>query len=218
MPKLTVFNQITLDGYFTGENGDISWAHTRKTEDPEWHSFIQGNARGGAVLVFGRVTYDMMASYWPTAEARKKDPVVAKQMNELPKIVFSKSLQKAEWNNTRVVKGDPATEMRKLKQGSGEDMVIFGSGSIVSQLAQAGLIDEYQLIVVPVALGKGRSMFEGIEQQITLKPTTSRSFRNGNVLLCYEPSPEGEVAEPVQRKEKAKAQPARRRASTPARR
>jgi len=216
MPKLTVFNQITLDGYFTGENGDLRWAHTRRTEDPEWHSFIEGNARSGAVLVFGRVTYDMMASYWPTPEARKKDPVVAKQMNELPKIVFSKSLQKVEWNNTRVVKGDPATEMRKLKQGAGEDMVIFGSGSIVSQLAQAGLIDEYQLIVVPVVLGKGRSMFEGIEQQITMKPTKSRSFRNGNILLCYEPSREGEAGAEVKRS--ATARSARRGAGTPSRR
>jgi dihydrofolate reductase len=193
MSRLTVFNQVTLDGYFTGENGDLSWAHTRKTQDPEWRSFVEGNAKGGAVLVFGRVTYDMMASYWPTPEALKNDPEVARQMNAPPKIVFSKTLQKAEWNNTKVVKGDPATEIRKLKQGSGDDMVIFGSGSIVSQLAQDGLIDEYQLIVVPVALGKGRTMFEGVKHQLPMKPTKSRTFRNGNVLLCYEPDATGEV-------------------------
>jgi dihydrofolate reductase len=117
---------------------------------------------------------------------------VAKQMNELPKIVFSKSMDQADWTNTRLVKGDPVTEMRKLKQAPGKDMVIFGSGSIVSKLAEAGLIDEYQLIVVPIALGKGRTMFEGVSRQLTLKPTRTRSFRNGRVLLCYEPAAESE--------------------------
>jgi dihydrofolate reductase len=185
--KLTVFNQVTLDGYFAGENGDISWAH-KVAKDPEWESFVAENAKGGGVLVFGRITYEMMVSYWPTPAALKNDPVVAKRMNELPKVVFSRTLTKASWTNTKLVKGSPAAEMRKMKKEPGQDMVIFGSGSIVSQLAQEGLIDEYQIIVVPVILGKGRTMFDGIREQLSLKPTRTRTFGNGNVLLDYVPT------------------------------
>lgn len=187
MRRLMVFNQVTLDGYFAGENGDISWAH-KVAKDPEWTSFVEGNAKGEGVLVFGRVTYDLMASYWPTPAALKNDPVVAKRMNEATKVVFSRTLDKASWNNTKLVKGNPAAEMRKMKKEPGHDMVIFGSGTIVSQLAQEGLIDEYQIIVVPVVLGKGRTMFEGLKAQISLKPTRTRTFGNGNVLLNYVPT------------------------------
>ena len=129
-----------------------------------------------------------MASFWPTPFAAENMPVVAQQMNALPKIVFSRTLVKVSWNNTKLVKGDPADEIRRLKQEPGADMVIFGSGSIVSQLAQAGLIDEYQIVVDPVALGQGRTMFEGIKEKLTLKLTRTRTFGNGNVLLCYVPT------------------------------
>lgn len=188
MPKLIVFNQVSLDGYFTGENGDLSWAHARNREDPEFQSFVAENAQGGGVLVFGRVTYEMMASYWPTPAALQNDPVVAQQMNALPKLVFSRTLSQAGWNNTTLVKGDPAAEMRRRKQAPGQDMVVMGSGTLVAQLAQAGLIDEYQLVVIPVVLGKGRTMFEGVHQMLSMKPTRTRTFRNGNVFLTYEPA------------------------------
>ena len=79
MPKLVVFNQVTLDGYFAGENGDLSWAHARESQDAEWKAFVAENARGGGVLVFGRITYEMMASYWPTSAALKNDPIVANE-------------------------------------------------------------------------------------------------------------------------------------------
>jgi dihydrofolate reductase len=184
--KLVVFNQVTLDGYFAGVNGDISWAHGA-TKDPEWNAFVEHNASAGGVLVFGRITYELMIRYWPTAAALKNDPVVAERMNNLPKVVFSRTLDKASWNNTKLVKGNPAAEMRKMKQEPGEDMAIFGSGSIVSQLAQERLIDEYQIVVIPVVLGRGRTMFDGIKEMLTLKLTKSRAFGNGNALLCYEP-------------------------------
>jgi dihydrofolate reductase len=109
-------------------------------------------------------------------------------MNSLPKVVFSKTLDHASWNNTTLVKGDPAGEMRKLKQAQGQDLVILGSGSIVSQLAQEGLIDEYQIVVNPIALGAGRTLFDGVKEKLPLKLTKSRAFGNGNVLLCYEPA------------------------------
>jgi dihydrofolate reductase len=128
-----------------------------------------------------------MTSYWPTPYAMQNDPIVAERMNNLPKVVFSRTLDKASWNNTKLVKGDLAAEIRKMKKEPGENMVIFGSGSIVSQLAPEGLIDEYQIVVNPVVLGKGKTMFEGIKEKLTLKLTKTRTFGNGNVLLCYEP-------------------------------
>jgi dihydrofolate reductase len=128
-----------------------------------------------------------MRSYWPTPAAAKDNPEVAEQMNALPKVVFSRSLDKASWSNTKVVKGDIAAEVQKMKSEPGDDMVILGSGSIVSQMAQNGLVDEYQLVVYPVVLGKGRTLFEGLEERLSLKLTKTRAFGNGNVLLCYEP-------------------------------
>ncbi len=182
MRKLSVFNAVSLDGYFVSENGDMSWAHK---QDPEWLAFAAENAKGGGVLLFGRVTYDMMVSYWPTPLAMQQLPIVAEQMNKRQKVVFSRTMEKATWNNTTLVKGDLVEEVRKMKQHAGEDMVILGSGSIVSQLAQAGLIDEFQIALNPIALGQGRTMFEGLKEQVRLKLTQSRTFSNGNVFLRY---------------------------------
>jgi dihydrofolate reductase len=108
-------------------------------------------------------------------------------MNNMPKVVFSRTLEKASWKNTKLVKGDIAAEVRKMKGEPGPDMAILGSGSIVSQLAQAGLIDEFQVVVNPIVLGKGRTLFEGVEEKIALKLIRSRAFGNGNVVLYYEP-------------------------------
>jgi dihydrofolate reductase len=178
-----VFNMVSLDGYFVDDSGDMSWAHK---DDPEWREFTTGNAAGGeGVLVFGRRTYEMMAQYWPTPMAMDNAPVVAEAMNSMPKIVFSKTLAKATWRNTTLLKGEPAAEIRRLKGLPGKDMVIFGSGTIVAQLADPGLIDEYQIIVNPIILGRGRTMFQGVQKKVALRLTKTRTFGNGNVLLCY---------------------------------
>jgi dihydrofolate reductase len=186
MRRLIVFNHISLDGYFTDANGEMNFARN-DIPDAEWDAFVAGNASGGGTLVFGRVTYELMASFWPTPMAAEQMPDVAERMNNLPKVVFSRTMEKASWNNTTLVKDDLAGEIRKMKREEGEGMVIFGSGTIVSQLAQEGLIDEYQFVVDPVVLGKGRTMFEGIKGKLTLKLTKSRTFGNGNILLWYEP-------------------------------
>jgi len=184
MRKLVVFNMVSLDGFFVDGKGDMSWAHKN---DAEWNGFVNENASGSGVLVFGRITYELMASYWPTPMALKNSPVVAKGMNDLPKIVFSRTLEKASWSNTELIKGDLAAEVRKLKNERGPDMVILGSGSIVSQLAQQNLIDEYQVALNPIVLGKGRTMFEGVKDKLNLKLTKSRTFGNGTVFTCYQP-------------------------------
>ena len=184
MRKLAVFNHVSLDGYFVDANGDMSWAKADH-EDAEWNAFVAGNASGQGMLVFGRVTYEMMASFWPTPLAIEMMPAVAAGMNGMPKVVFSRTLDTASWNNTTLVKGDIVNATRQLKRESGPDMVILGSGSIVSQLAREGLIDAYQIVVNPVVLGRGRTMFDGAKLDLTL--TSTRAFGNGNVLLCYEP-------------------------------
>jgi dihydrofolate reductase len=184
MSKLSVFENVTLDGYFSGPNGDISWAKQRK--DPEWNKFVEENASSGGILLFGRVTYDLMVQYWPTPQAAKNDAVVAERMNNRLKIVFSRTLDKSTWNNTKIIKGDIAEEVRKLKE-DGKDMTILGSGSIVSQLTQEGLIDQYTLSINPVVIGKGRTIFEGVKDKINLKLTKSKNFSNGNIVLHYEP-------------------------------
>jgi dihydrofolate reductase len=166
--------------------GEMDFAHNNRP-DPEWDAFVGGNASGGGMLVFGRITYEMMAAFWPTPMAAESMPVVARKMNTSPKVVFSRTLDQAAWNNTRLVKDDMTGEIRRMKQADGEGMVILGSGSIISQLAQEGLIDEYQLVVDPVVIGGGRSMFEGLKEMLPLKLKMTRSFANGNVLLCYEP-------------------------------
>jgi dihydrofolate reductase len=176
---------VSLDGYFVDSRGDMRWAHR---SDPEWRAYVQENSRGGAVLLFGRVTYDLMASYWPTPLAAANDPVVAERMNNLPKVVFSRTLDQASWKNTKLVKGHLATEVRKMKEASGENMVLLGSGSVVGQLAEEGLIDEYQIVLHPIVLGGGRTMFEGVTTRLNLKLTRSRAFGNGTVVLCYEPA------------------------------
>ena len=187
MARLAVFNSVSLDGYFTDAKGDMSWLHNTQP-DAAWDAWVAGNAKGGGTLVFGRVTYEMMAGYWPTPMAAKNTPTVAEHMNRLSKIVFSRTLDKASWNNTRLIKGDMVAEVRKLKKDSGNDMVILGSGNIISQLAQEGLIDEYQIVVTPVVLGKGRTIFDGLTKRLPLKLTKSQAFGNGNVVLVYEPT------------------------------
>lgn len=190
MRSLTVFNNVTLDGYFTGAHGDFSWAHDSGVAkpDPEFDAFVAGNATGGGELLFGRITYEMMAGYWPSPMARANDPVVAERMNALPKVVFSRTLAKASWNNTQLVKGDLLAAVRKLKAEPGDGMVVLGSGTIVAQLAAAGLIDEYTVVVNPLVLGQGRTMFEGLRQPLGLKLVKTRVFENGNVLLNYTPA------------------------------
>jgi len=183
MRKLIVFNHISLDGYFVGENGDSSWFH--QGNDDEFNSFVAENSKGESELLFGRVTYDMMVSYWPTPKAAKDNPVVAAQMNKLPKIVFSKKMQKATWENTTLIKGDLIAEVKKLKAAAGPMIVIFGSGQIISQLSQARLVDGYQLIINPIALGKGRTFFEGMSEILQLKLVNSRTFKNGKVFLDF---------------------------------
>ena len=185
MRKLSVFNATSLDGFFADANGDMSWAHAR---DPEWQTFAEANASGSGEFLFGRVTYELMARYWPTPMAKENNPVTAERMSRSLKTVFSKTLSQPSWANTKVINGDVAAAVRAMRQEAGADMVILGSGTIVSQLTEASLIDQYQIAVVPIILGKGRTLFEGLSKKLRLRLTDTRTFGNGNTVLTYEPA------------------------------
>ncbi len=173
---------MSLDGFFAGHNGEIDWV----VWDDETADYSKALLKSVGMIVFGRVTYELMAQYWPTARPPAEDPVIIDAMNSLPKIVFSKTLDKVEWNNSRLVRGDLLEEITKLKQQSGKDMVIYGSGTIVSALTQSGLIDEYLLFVNPIVLGSGKPLFAGLKERVPLKLLTNKSFKCGVVLLHYQ--------------------------------
>jgi dihydrofolate reductase len=184
--RLSVFNSISLDGRFTDGTSDMSWAHA---PDPEWQQFTAENAGGDAELIFGRKTYQMMAGFWPSAQAKQTMPEVAAGMNRMRKNVFSRSLSETSWENSRLVRGDLVGEVRRLKSEPGPGLLIMGSGEIVSQLTQTGLVDDFQLVTVPVVLGKGRSLFEGVTSRPRLELTKTRIFKSGKIVAWYDVSP-----------------------------
>jgi dihydrofolate reductase len=186
MQRLIMFNSISIDGFFTDEKNEMNWAYTSEP-DAEWDDFVSGNAQGDGTLVFGRITYEMMVSFWPTQNAMRNNPRVAEGMNRAKKIVFSKTLESSPWNNTRIVRTNLTDEIRQLKSEVGNGLAILGSGTIVSQLTKENLIDEYQFVVVPIVIGKGRTLFEGLNDTVQLTLMQSRAYKNGNVFLRYEP-------------------------------
>ncbi len=185
MRKLKVFNFVSLDGCYTDRSGSMTWAHDY-SGDEEFTAFATENARGSqGELLFGRVTYELMASYWPTEMAKTNSPVTAEAMNRMKKHVLSRSPRSLTWNNSHQLSGEIVDAVRGLNEQPGSDIMIFGSGSIVRQIASHNLIDEYQLIVVPLVLGGGRNMFEGIPQHLGMRLNHHRVFNNGVVLLSY---------------------------------
>lgn len=187
MARLTAFMNVSLDGCFADADGDMSAFHALHG-DPEFQAFTQANARSDGRLLFGRKTYDMMAGYWPSPMAMQQNPVVAERMNAARKVVVSRTMKAAAWANTTVLNGDLASEARALKADAGPDLVILGSGSIVSQLSEAGLLDGLQLVVNPVVFGDGRKLMEGVGKNLPWKLERGRVFANGAVFLDYAPA------------------------------
>jgi dihydrofolate reductase len=188
MRKVILSNMVTLDGFFEGPNKELDW----HIVDEEFNQYANDLLSKVDALLFGRVTYQLMADYWPAAATNPSTPQsdveIADKMNNLPKIVFSKTLQEVKWNNSRLVKENIADEISKMKHQPGKDMVIFGSGSIVSTFMQHGLIDEYRIIVNPIVLGNGNPLFKGINGKQNLKLLNTKVFDSGIVILFYEPA------------------------------
>lgn len=182
MAKLVAYNFITLNGYYKGLNEDIGW-HKHGAEESKYSEEMLAL---GNILVFGRKTYEHMAGFWPMPFARDMFPVVAKGMNSSEKLVITTNQHfEATWNNSRVMWGDVVEKMRELKQTSSKDMAILGSGSIISLFSDHRLIDEYQIMIDPVAIVSGTPIFHGIKSNLNLKFTSSRIFKSGVVLLNY---------------------------------
>ncbi|MGO8754326.1 MAG: dihydrofolate reductase family protein [Gallionellaceae bacterium] len=184
MRKIIFQMMVSLDGYFEGPNKELDW-HLVDNEFNDYASDLLGSVDA---LLFGRVTYQLMASYWPTPTAQMNDPVIAEKMNSLPKIVFSKTLVKADWNNTRLVKENAAKEISKLKRPPGKDMAIFGSSDLAVSLMASGLIDEYRIFINPVVLGSGKPLLQGLKNRLKLTLVRTKVFNSGLVLLCYKPA------------------------------
>ncbi len=182
MTKLRVFESISIDGYFTDASSGMSWAHAAP-EDAEFADWVGGNASKGGALLFGRKTYQMMEAFWPTPLAAQQMPVVAKGMNAATKYVASRTIQPT-WNNTHLLKGDLVTAVRGLKASDGPGITVLGSGSVAAELGKAGLVDEYQFVIIPVALGSGRTVFT---KGCKLRLVDQRAFRCGNVMVTYAP-------------------------------
>jgi dihydrofolate reductase len=180
MSRLIMWNAVTLDGYFEGTK---SW-------ELDWHKYIWGEElerfsveqlRSADRLLFGRVTYEGMAAYWQTATGE-----VADFMNRLPKFVFSRTLDRADWANTKLVKGDLVAEVKELKRQGNGNTFVFGSGDLSAALIEHGLFDEYRIAVTPVLLGCGKLLFGPISKRMPMKLLEARPLTNGGVILRYE--------------------------------
>ena len=185
MTKITMFNYMTIDGFFAGLNGEIDWFKFIPKDD-EWDKYTHKQSKSESILIFGHTTYEMMKSYWPTEDAIRNDPHMATVLNNSPKLVFSKTLKKAgegpNWKNITLKHDIKKDEILNLKEKN--DMTILGSGSIVQQFSNLGLIDEYFLVIVPVILGSGKHLFKDVKEK-NLKIIEVKKFKNGIVLLHY---------------------------------
>jgi dihydrofolate reductase len=181
MRKLIMWNAITLDGYFEGDkNWDLSFHETFWGPELEKRSIEQLNAAD--YIVYGRITYEGMAAYWKPAKGK-----TAELMNEIPKLVFSRTLKSVDWNNSTLIKGDASAEISKLKAQGDGDMFVFGSGNLSSTFINDNLFDEYRIIVAPVIAGSGRPLFQnGIAQRL-LTLVSSQQLLTGGLILTFKP-------------------------------
>lgn len=184
MGRLSAYTFTTINGFFKGPDDDTSW-HTHGEDEAR---YSVDSLQGGSTLVFGRKTYDMMAGFWPTPAAAEQFPEVASGMNRADKVVLTRTAFEPLWEGTRCITGDLAEEVRKLKATADNDLTILGSGSIVSQLSDDRLIDDYQVMIDPVAIGEGTPLFAGITGKLDLKLVDSRVFPSGIVLLTLTPA------------------------------
>ncbi len=186
MRKIFVFNNLSLDGQFSDAKGGLDWSHRDGGE--ELIKYIQQNRGEISTYLFGRVTYQMFESFWPTPAGKAANPYFAKVLNDGHKVVFSRTLRRADWEHTVIEPSADAMTLKKFKASSGGDALIFGSGSLVRSLASQGLIDEYQLVINPVLLGSGHALFSPLPKRLDLKLIGTKAFKNGTVLLRYQPA------------------------------
>lgn len=195
--KIVAFDRVSADGYFSAEDGGLNWA----MPDPELDKAAVDRTPGGNTILFGRRTYDMFEKFWPHAlddsptspdphAAGRRTPemrAMAVWINDAQKLVFSKTRRDVTWKNSKLLHELDVQNIEALKRQPGKDMMIFGSGSVVSQLTERSLIDEYDYVVSPVLLGKGRSLIDGVTKSVSLELLEVKQTKAGNVLLRYAP-------------------------------
>jgi dihydrofolate reductase len=174
---------VTLDGYYEGPDGEFDWPNV----DDEFNEFAISQMNDIDTLLFGRATYEGMASYWPTPAAGDDDPAIADRMNTIPKVVFSSTLGTADWQNTRLVKEGVAEAITELKEQPGRDLALFGSPTLTASLIEQGLVDELRVMVQPILLGAGKSLFAALSRRVQVELQRTTVFHSGNVLLTYRP-------------------------------
>lgn len=189
MRKVIVSMNVTLDGFMAGRNCELDWHFNYWNEEMAEHACKQLSKTD--TILLGRVTYQAMARYWPYQAMNLSFPrehiAFADMMNNYHKIVFSRTLKTAIWNNSRLVKRNLNTEILRLKQQQGKDIIVYGSGSIVSTLMRLDLVDEYELWVHPVLLGEGKALFKGLQGQHGLQLLKTKAFSSGVIILYYRP-------------------------------
>jgi len=194
MRRILMFNHVTADGYFAAPDGSLDWV----VQDEEIDRSAVEGMPGGDTILFGRRTYEMFAAFWPHAlddaganpHGHGRSPAIramAVWLNETPKLVFSRTLKEVTWRGSHVLPELDPREIEALKAQPGKDMIVFGSGSVVSQLTEHGLIDEYQLVVGPILLGSGRPLFGALPKSLKLELLEARPHPSGNVTLRYAP-------------------------------
>lgn len=179
MRKINSFTFISINGFFKGLHEDISW-HQHGDEE---NQYSVESLEAANILLFGRKTYEMMYSFWHSPMAAELYPEVAEGMNKAEKIVFSNTLQSVEWQNTKVIGGNIIEQIKKIKETEGKDMTILGSGSILTQFSNASLIDIYDIMIDPVAIGQGQQIFSGSNNKIDLKLISTRELKSSGVIL-----------------------------------
>lgn len=184
MRKIVVFNMISVDGFFAGIDGNLDWHNV----DDEFNQFAAKQTKEFGALMFGRTTYSLFENFWPkvinSPKFSKEDHEIAETIDNINKIVFSKTLKNVTWKNSKLYEDIEPSEIKKLKKETDKDIAIFGSGTIVQALTNLNLIDEYRLMVNPVVLGIGKPLFK---EKLNLKLVNARIFKSGNVLLFYQP-------------------------------
>lgn len=197
MRRIVMFNRVTADGYFAGPDGNLDWVVPDQDLDRSAAEAIERS--GTDTILFGRRTYELFEAFWPHAlddsptspdphDAGRLSPemrAMAIMLNETPKLVFSRTLKEVTWKNSRLLHTLDPREIEVMKRQPGKDMIIFGSGSIVSQLTQHGLIDEYQFVVSPILLGNGRPLLSGVSTSLKLELQEAKKYSSGNVMLRY---------------------------------
>ena len=171
---------VTLDGYVAGRGGEGDWG--LPAEHPDVRAWKVASLRKAGTHIMGRVTYEQMAGYWPNATGEYAD-----FMNKLPKVAFSKTLPAARWAGSRIARGDLTEEIAALKSDSGGEVMAHGGAAFVQALSRLGLIDEYRLVILPVALGSGLPLFKDLAKPLRVDLTEARSFPDGTAIHVYQP-------------------------------